>query len=181
MSIAGRVHSGDTERSAGTRLVDGGATRVAVTRVRPAGDQHEVVSVEGGRGAYRRQPCGAEASTPERPGCPWRVDVTGRFPAEAFEHSAETAYDMADRAFGCHESGAGSPAVCAGFLLRGAEHNLQVRMRVAVAGDLDLDQVSDGGHELHPSYRAMAVANGVDPTAPALAPCRDPHDAGGGR
>lgn len=81
-----------------------------VTRVRPAGDQHEVLSVEGRGEAYRRRPCS---------GCPWRVDQTGVFPAEAFVHSAETAYDMAGRTFACHEHGVDHPMTCAGFLLRG--------------------------------------------------------------
>lgn len=137
-----------------------------VTRRRPAGPDHQVVTVEGGGGAYRRTPC---------PGCPWRVDQTGVFPAEAFRHSAETAYDMADRAFGCHESGPDRPATCAGFLLRGADHSLAVRVRLA-NGRIDPTQVSDGGHALHPSYRAMAVANGVDPDDPRLTPCRDPEE-----
>lgn len=134
-----------------------------VTRSRPAGPDHEVLSVKGGGEAYRRRPCG---------GCPWRVDQVGVFPAEAFGHSAPTAYDLSDRVFACHESGAARPATCAGFLLRGADHNLAVRVRAA-AGRLDLDQVHDGGHELHQDYRAMAVANGVDPDDERLALCRD--------
>ncbi|GJF06703.1 DUF6283 family protein [Pseudonocardia sp. D17] len=133
-----------------------------VTKVRAAGPDHQVVRVEGGTGAYRRQPCG---------GCPWRVDQTGQFPAEAFGHSANTAYDMAQETFACHESGAEHPATCAGFLLRGADHNLSVRRRLA-AGRIDLDRVHDGGHELHEDYRAMAVANGLDPDDPRLGPCR---------
>jgi hypothetical protein len=36
-----------------------------------------------------------------------------------------------------------------------------------------LDDVSDGGHRLYDNYRSMAVANGVDPDDPILAPCRD--------
>lgn len=35
------------------------------------------------------------------------------------------------------------------------------------------DDVSDGGHALHENYKAMAEANGVDPSDPVLAPCRD--------
>ena len=34
-------------------------------------------------------------------------------------------------------------------------------------------EVDDGGHELHESYRAMAIANGVSPDDPVLAQCRD--------
>jgi hypothetical protein len=150
----------------------GRAVSAHVTRSRPAGPDHEVLSVEGVGEAYRRRPCGGEVSTPERPGCPWRVDAVGRFPAEAFAHSATTAYDLSDRVFACHESGAARPATCAGFLLRGADHNLAVRVRAA-RGRLDLAQVHDGGHELHHDYRAMAEANGVHPDDPRLAPCRD--------
>ncbi len=140
---------------------DDGMTEII--RVRSAGDDHQVVTVEGGTGRYRRQPCG---------GCPWRTDQAGQFPPEAFIHSAETAYDMADRGFACHESGADRPATCAGFLLRGAAHNLAIRLRIS-SGDIDPAQVGNGGHELYPNYRAMAVANGVDPNHPRLRPCRN--------
>lgn len=134
-----------------------------IRETRVADDNNVVHSVEGGRGHYRRQPCG---------GCPWRVDQTGAFPAEAFRVSAPTAYDMSDRMFGCHESGTDNPSTCAGFLLRGADHNMMVRLRAA-SGLLDLDSVTDAGVELHPSYRAMAEANGVDPDDHALRNCRD--------
>lgn len=91
----------------------------AVLQIRPAGNEHQVVTVSGGSGAYRRKPCAD---------CPWRKDATGKFPPEAFRHSANTAYDMSDHIFGCHRSGTGKPATCAGFLLRGANHNLAVRL-----------------------------------------------------
>jgi hypothetical protein len=42
----------------------------------------------------------------------------------------------------CHESGHEKPAICAGFLLRGAVHNLSVRLKFAV-GQLRQD-VGDG-------------------------------------
>lgn len=118
--------------------------------------------MKGGKGAYRRKPCSQ---------CPWRKDATGVFPAEAFRHSAETAYDMSSHTFGCHESGTGKPQTCAGFLLRGAAHNLSARMRY-IQGTYKGD-VHDGGHALHENYRAMAIANGVDPGDPVLSPCRD--------
>lgn len=138
-------------------------SRPTITRVRAAGFEHQVATVEGGPPAanYRRSPCG---------GCPWRVDQTGVFPPEAFLHSASTAYDMADSAFGCHEAGTDQPITCAGFLLR-TDHNLAVRLAVA-RGAVDLSKVHDGGHELHDSYRAMAVANGCNPNAPELRHCR---------
>ena len=95
------------------------------------------------------------------------MDQTGSFPAEAFRHSAETAYDLSTRMFGCHESGTETPMTCAGFLLRGAQHNMAVRMKY-IAGQIDPDAVHDGGHELHDGYVAMAVANGCRPTDEAL-------------
>lgn len=147
------------EAGAGRKAAKG-PTRVV--NVRPAGDGHQVVTVVGGKGTYRREPC---------PDCPWRVDAVGVFPAEAFKHSANTAYDMADHTFACHSSGTAKPAICAGFLLRGADHNLTVRLK-RMQGEI-VDDVVDGGHELHENYRAMAVANGVDPADAVLRPCRD--------
>lgn len=137
--------------------------RPVVTQVRPAGPDHQVVTVVGGGGGckYRRQPCNT---------CPWRVDAIGEFPAEAFRLSANTAYDMSEATFACHESGAAKPAICAGFLLRGADHNLRVRL-MWIRGELENDVV-DGGHPLHSGYRAMAIANGVEESDPVLKPCR---------
>ena len=61
------------------------------------GDDHQVVSVKSpGSAIHRKKPC---------PNCPWRVDAVGEFPAEAFRHSAETAYDMSNKIFACHEAG----------------------------------------------------------------------------
>jgi hypothetical protein len=133
----------------------------AITAVHPVDETYQVVTVEGGRPCYRREPCG---------GCPWRVDQAGVFPAKAFRHSANTAHDMSDHQFACHESGSTKPATCAGFLLRGADHNLSVRLR-RMRGEIR-DDVHDGGHDLHANYRAMAIANGVDPTDPAISACR---------
>lgn len=132
-----------------------------ITNIRPVDANHQVVTVFGGRGQYRREPCSD---------FPWRVDATGEFPAEAFRLSAATAYDMSDRTFGCHQSGPGKPATCAGFLLRGAMHNMSVRLGL-MTGRYKHD-VSDGGHELHADYRAMAISNGVNPEDPVLQPCR---------
>jgi hypothetical protein len=138
---------------------------VEVIRTRRADDEHQVVTLSGGDGrSYRREPC---------PHCPWRMDQpTERFPAEAFRHSAETAYDMNTHRFGCHMSGAKRPETCAGFILRGATHNLAVRLDL-VRDRLDLDAVSSAV-PLYSSYRAMAEANGVAPDDPILANCRDP-------
>ncbi|MCW4649297.1 DUF6283 family protein [Pseudomonas aeruginosa] len=95
----------------------------------------------------------------------------GEFPAEAFRISAHTAYDLAKETFACHSSGAEKPATCAGFLLKGADHNLAIRMAY-LEGRLTAD-FEDGGHALFESYREMAIANGVDPDDPVLKPCRD--------
>lgn len=115
---------------------------------------------------YRHRPCDR---------CPWRVDRLGAFPPAAFRQLARTAYDTSLHSFVCHESSDAVPFVCAGFLLRGAAHNLAVRLRLA-RGEIDPDVVHDGGHALHGSYRDMAVANGVDPDDPALAACREGPD-----
>lgn len=143
-----------------------------VTKARYAGrnkrgQEHQVLRVEGGPGqAYRRQPCAT---------CPWRVDAVGEFPAEAFRISAHTAYDAAMETFACHTNGVQKPAICAGFLLRNADHNLMVRFKL-MQGSIDMAQVGNGGVQLHGSYRAMAEANGVAPDDPVLAPCRANHD-----
>lgn len=136
--------------------------RAVITDKRLADENHQVVTVEGGRGGYRKKPC---------KDCPWRKDAVGVFPAEAFRLSANTAYDMAEKTFGCHTSGTSKPATCAGFLLRGAGHNLSVRLGY-IAGRYH-DDVTDGGHALHDNYRSMAIANGVDKDDPVLALCRD--------
>ena len=130
---------------------------------RSADPNHDVVSVLGGD-LYRRQPC-AE--------CPWRRDApVGAFPAEAYRISANTAHDLAGSTFACHMKGTRDPAVCAGFLLRGAAHNMAVRMG-CLSGHFDLSQVKEGGVDLYDSYREMAEANGVDPEDEALRRCRD--------
>lgn len=134
--------------------------KITVIAAASAGPDHQVLSLTGGSGAYRKSPC---------PGCPWRKDQTGTFPAEAFVHSARTAYDMSQHQFSCHESGHKKPATCAGFLLRGADHNLGVRLQRMKGRMLD---VQDGGHELHDGYREMAIANGVPPEHDGLKSCR---------
>lgn len=136
-------------------------TAAKIIDARPAGADHQVVSVIGGHKGYRRTPCA---------GCPWKTESDGSFPAEAFRQSARTAYDMAESVFACHESGVQGGHTCAGFLLRGAAHNLQVRLGYHT-GKYRPD-VTDGGSLLHPDYRAMAVANGVAPDDPVLRPCR---------
>lgn len=129
-----------------------------------AGPKHQVVTCTGGEFLYRKTPC-AE--------CPWRRDSpVGEFPAEAFRLSAKSAYDMASTTFACHMSGKVRPAICAGFLMRGAHHNLSMRLARS-RGALDPSLLSEEGVELYDNYREMAEANDVDPADPALAPCRD--------
>lgn len=134
------------------------------TRIRAAEPDHQIVTLEGGRFSYRRTSCGE---------CPWRIDQTGTFPAEAFRHSAETAYDMALATFACHTCGPRKPAICAGFLVNGATHSLAVRL--ALLKGTYRGDANDGGHALHVSYRAMAIANGVAADDPRLVQCRDPN------
>lgn len=160
--IARALVAADERPDSGTEVSRAGTW---TSNPRPAGDEHQVITVHGGSGNYRRRPCGGPESTADRPGCPWRRDATGRFPAEAFRHSAGTAYDLSVHKFACHEAGTERPATCAGFLLRGAEHNMAVRMAHIDPGTLD-----DGGHRLWPGYRSMAI--GVDPDDPVLAGCR---------
>lgn len=133
-----------------------------IVSVKQADAEHLVLSTVGRTWVNRRTPCAQ---------CPWRKDADGVFPPEAFRESAATAYDQSTETFGCHDSGIQRPAVCAGFLLRGAENNRTVRLAKAF-GIYD-GQVQDLGLELHESYRAMAIANGVDPDDSTLQDCRD--------
>lgn len=137
--------------------------KTQIVQVRPAGPSHRVVTVTGGGNQYCKTPC---------PQCPWRVDQTGAFPADAFRRSANTAYDLACAVFSCHMAGTDTPAICAGFILRGAAHNLSMRMR-ARDGRCNPAEVSDGGLTLHADYRAMAEANGVPVDDEALRLCRE--------
>ena len=123
----------------------------------PAGPDHEVVETHGAGKAYRRKVCS---------NCPWRRDSTGIFPADAFRHSAKTARDMSSHRFGCHQSGSKTPTLCAGFLLRGADNNLSIRIARMRGEILDIDEPDT---DLFDDYTEMAIANGVEPDDPALA------------
>jgi len=107
---------------------------------------------------YCKKPC-AE--------CPWRRDVKpGKFPAERFRVLAGTAVDLAGTIFACHMSTEEKPVACAGFLLQQGAHNMVVRMarqHFDVKTDVPLFR----------TYRAMAIANGVEPDDPSLRHCRD--------
>lgn len=99
--------------------------------------------------------------------CPWRTDAApGEFAADKYRELAATARDMATAVFTCHKTPTGRERVCAGFLERGADHNLAVRL--AYSGKRLEFTDRSGGLDLHPNYRAMAEANGVDPSDPEL-------------
>lgn len=136
-----------------------------IVRVRPAGKEHQVVTVLSRRNEdkyrYCRKPCAK---------CPWRQDAVGEFPAEAFRHSASTTYDMAKHTFACHAAGTENPKICAGFILRGSDHNLTIRL-ARMTGNIN--DVSDEGLYLFENYREMAIANGVNADDPILTPCKD--------
>jgi hypothetical protein len=156
------IPSTDFSRQQGPEM----SRKPTITNVHPAGPDHQVLTLNcasGDRFSHRKTIC---------PDCPWRKDSkNGAFPAEAFRHSATTAYDMATTTFACHHQGSDKPATCAGFLLKGAEHNLSVRLAM-IKGRYDPRAIDAKGVELHAGYRSMAIANGVDPDDPAIAPCR---------
>lgn len=140
------------------------AGKPEVLGVHDGGDgEWGVTTLRGGGRAFQTRPCST---------CPWRLDApTGVFPPEVFRHSARTTYDLADSVFACHISGSEHPKTCAGFLMRGADHNLAVRMSRTDYSSVHSDV------PLYDSYRDMAIANGVHPDDPALAPCRGgPND-----
>lgn len=133
--------------------------KAQVTGTRRAGPDHAVLTTIGGDG-YQHRPCAQ---------CPWRSDLpTGEFPAEAFRISATTAYDGAMNMFACHMLGAASSLICAGFLLKNAANNIGAR----IANSRSDLSVVHSPYPLYASYRAMAIANGVDPDDPVIAPCR---------
>ena len=134
--------------------------KTSIIRTRAAGDNHQVVTVKSDKKAYRRKPCA---------NCPWRKDAVGEFPPEAFRHSAETSYDQSFNIFACHDSGVEHAATCAGFILRGADNNLAVRLAYLRN---EVPEVTDGGHKLFDNYKQMAIANNVDEADPVLVRCR---------
>lgn len=150
--------SGDSRGSEvpGTRAA--AAQEAGVVAVHEGADGWGVMTVESSAGDYQPEPCAR---------CPWLLDSpVGAFPPEVFQHSAKTAYDLATHTFGCHASPRDEPRTCAGFLLRGAAHNLTVRMYGPGVEAVSSDR------PLYDSYREMAIANGVAPDDPALQPCR---------
>lgn len=110
----------------------------------------------------RRRPC---------ENCPWRKDARpGEFSAERYRALAASAYDLSEVLFACHKSLDGREVTCAGFLARGADHNLAVRFAYLRRGLEPIDR-SDG-LDLYEGFRELAIANGVEPDDPALGPCR---------
>lgn len=135
-----------------------------VLRVRPADDQWGVVTVAStDPRAAQPAPCaGAEP-------CPWRRDAPPQqFPAQAYRDSAATSLPGATSLFGCHSSTREHPLICAGWLLRGAQHHDGIQ-RALADGTLTLPELP-AGVDLYDSYQDMATANGVDPNDPALHP-----------
>jgi hypothetical protein len=103
--------------------------------------------------------------------CPWRLDRVGGFPQDSFRLSADTAYEGSERVFACHMAGEDKPQVCAGsFLSTGTRHNAALQ-RAAALGEIDPASVRSEV-PLFESYRAMSIANGVDPNDLAIEPCR---------
>ncbi|MGV9534415.1 DUF6283 family protein [Streptosporangium sandarakinum] len=135
-----------------------------VVRVRDGADGRGLSTVvRHGDSRGHRDHCGHRDHPCKR--CPFRADAVGTFPQKVFRHSAPTSYDLAVTTFGCH-SPEEDVQVCAGFLLVAAADDLAVRM-----SDRDYSDVHSNV-ELFGSYRQMAIAKGVDPGDPVLAPCR---------
>lgn len=132
-----------------------------VAAVRPANREWGVATLVGGVPAAQPRPCtGAEP-------CPWRRDAPrGQFPAAAYRHSADTSRPGTNRAFACHSSTSEKLKICAGWLLVEGHRNPQIHARMTF-GDLARPELPEAV-ELYSSYRAMAIANGVDPADPAL-------------
>ncbi|MEU9836285.1 DUF6283 family protein [Streptosporangium sp. NPDC048047] len=141
-------------------LADLATLPAGVVRVRDGADGWGVSTVvrHGDPRRHRDHPCKR---------CPFRTDAVGTFPPEVFRHSAPTTYDLAVTLFGCHSDEVEEAQICAGFLLVAADDNLAVRMSGGAYSDVHSTV------ELFGSYREMAIANGVDPDDPVLAPCRD--------
>lgn len=108
--------------------------------------------------SFAPHPCGS---------CPYRTDVpTGTWHAEEFENLlAHDADPMNGSVFGCHRFRLRREEadICAGWFLDQQERGLpSIKLRLALmARGEDQPVVTDGGHPLYPSLRAMCRANGV--------------------
>ncbi|GAA1027149.1 MULTISPECIES: DUF6283 family protein [Amycolatopsis] len=153
---SGSSADGDAAEASGSCAA--AAPKSEIVAVHEGADGWGVMTFRSRAGDYQREPCAQ---------CPWLIgSPRGAFPPEVFRHSARTAYDLATSTFGCHASPRGEPRMCAGFLLRGAAHNLTVRMYGPGVDEVSSDR------SLYDSYRDMAIANGVAPDDPALQRCR---------
>lgn len=131
-----------------------------VVRTRPAGPDHQVVTIEGAE--WVSSP--ALQRLPLAEGCRGRIS-TGSFRALGQHRIRHGAKHLCVPPVWCSKAGH-----LRRILLRGADHNLSVRLGY-LKGVIDHD-VKDGGLALHDGYREMAIANGVDPDHPALKQCR---------
>jgi hypothetical protein len=95
---------------------------------------------------------------------------TGIWAPEEFENLLANDQDeVGGAAFGCHRHRNKPPGerhVCAGWLLDQRRRNYpSIRLRVALLREKvtrdQLDEITDGGHELYPSIMDMCLANGV--------------------
>lgn len=108
--------------------------------------------------------------------CPWQTKARlGKFPPEAFQHTADTAVQPnlsewngqgpVQKLFACHMSDnhGRETKVCAGFLAVDGHNNFEVRLRVS-RGQIPAEALSPGPDwpELYTSHDDMARANGVE-------------------
>ncbi|WP_439681686.1 DUF6283 family protein [Embleya sp. MST-111070] len=171
-AAAGEVPNSCERSPRSPGIAAGSFPTASVVAVRPADDVWGVTTVaHAGVPSAPVRPCGGVEP------CPWRRDAPpGQFPAAAFELSAPTSAPGSTRRFGCHSSTPARPLVCAGWLLRGADGNPQIREPLRT-GRLVPPEIPDGV-ELYDSYTEMAIANGVAPDHPALRALRRTQTAG---
>lgn len=102
--------------------------------------------------------------------CPWLLaSAPGKFPPERYLDLAHTCKpgEFPIGVFACHMSPEHGGKACAGAVVALAgDYPNSIRMLIH-AGMIDPARVQARG-PLYPSYRAMAAANGCDPTDPAF-------------
>jgi len=107
--------------------------------------------------AFALEPCGS---------CPYRKDVVvGTWHAEEFENLlAHDADPIRGAVFGCHRFRLRpeDSDVCAGWFLDQQRRGFpSIQLRLALMRAPTEPTVTDGGHPLYPSMKAMCAANGV--------------------
>jgi hypothetical protein len=107
--------------------------------------------------AFAPEPCGS---------CPYRRDVVvGTWHADEFENLlAHDADPIRGAVFGCHRfrMRRDTADVCAGWFLDQQRRGFpSIQLRVAIMRADDEPRVTDGGHPLYLSVKAMCRANGV--------------------